>query len=293
MTSRPMRDDFAVFILTHGRADNVKTFSTLAKFKYTGRIYIVIDDEDAQGDAYRARFGDRVLTFSKAAVAAENDEGSNFADRRSVFYARNACWALARQVGARYFMQMDDDYGGFYLRFNAKREYVVSRAECLDAVLTAMVDYFATIPALSIAMSQGGDHIGGDHIGGEKKSGIQKRKAMNTFLCDLERPFKFSGRINEDVNTYIGLGHKGGLFLTIPPIQVNQASTQSQSGGMTEIYLDSGTYTKSFYSILYTPSAVKIGMMKDDRANTAPRIHHRVHWRCAVPQIVREDQRRA
>ena len=38
--------DFAVFILTHGRPDNVITYNTLKKAGYTGDIYIVIDNED-------------------------------------------------------------------------------------------------------------------------------------------------------------------------------------------------------------------------------------------------------
>ena len=41
-----MRDDFAVFILTHGRADNVVTVKALEKGGYTGKTYFIIDDED-------------------------------------------------------------------------------------------------------------------------------------------------------------------------------------------------------------------------------------------------------
>ena len=45
-----MRDSFAVFILTHGRADNVVTMKTLKKGGYTGRWYMIIDNEDEQKD---------------------------------------------------------------------------------------------------------------------------------------------------------------------------------------------------------------------------------------------------
>ena len=37
-----MRDDFAAFILTHGRADNVITYNTLRKQGYTGKIILLI-----------------------------------------------------------------------------------------------------------------------------------------------------------------------------------------------------------------------------------------------------------
>ena len=40
-----MRDDFAVLIPTHGRPE-VKTVETLRKFNYTGKIYLILDNED-------------------------------------------------------------------------------------------------------------------------------------------------------------------------------------------------------------------------------------------------------
>ncbi len=47
-----MRNDFAVLILSHGRADRVYTIPTLRKGGYTGKIYIVVDNEDEQQDEY-------------------------------------------------------------------------------------------------------------------------------------------------------------------------------------------------------------------------------------------------
>jgi hypothetical protein len=280
-----MRNDFAVFILTHGRADNVSTVGMLKEFKYTGRLYLIIDDEDKQREAYEARYPRQVLAFSKADIASQFDEADNFNDRRTVFYARNACFDLARSVGLRYFMQLDDDYTGSYIRWNGEREGSF-RAECLDAIFEAMIDYFASIPALSIAFSQGGDHIGG-------WSGMPKRKVMNSFLCSVDRPFPFVGRINDDVTTYTHLGRRGDLFLTLPIVQFNQPATISQAGGTTDLYKDTGGYIKSFYSVMLTPSAVKIALLRDNRANYKPRVHHAVDWDRCVAKIIPESFRKA
>ena len=43
-----MRDDFAVFILSHKRADRVLTVESLKKCGYTGKYYIICDNEDPQ-----------------------------------------------------------------------------------------------------------------------------------------------------------------------------------------------------------------------------------------------------
>jgi hypothetical protein len=116
-----------------------------------------------------------------------------------------------------------------------------------------------------------------------------RRKAMNTFFCCTERPFKFVGRINEDVNTYTNLASRGGLFLTVPNIAIQQKQTQSNAGGMTDIYLDSGTYVKSFYSVIFSPSCVSVRVM----GVVNKRLHHQVSWANAVPVILDESHRKA
>jgi hypothetical protein len=106
----PMRDDFCAFILSHGRPDRVHTYKTLMKAGYTGKVYIVIDDEDKTADEYRKIYGDKVLQFCKQEYAEKLDEGDNTGKRTSTIYARAAMFDLAPQVGCKYFIQLDDDY---------------------------------------------------------------------------------------------------------------------------------------------------------------------------------------
>ena len=285
-----MRDDFCAFILTHGRPDRVKTYDTLRKAGYTGKVYIVIDDEDKKADQYRAKFGDKVLQFCKAEVAARIDEGDNFGDRRAIIYARNVCWDLARQVGCRFFIQLDDDYNCFHYRINGDGIPISpSINKTIDGLFSAMVDYVNDSTVLTIALSQGGDHLGG----GSGVNGIRslRRKAMNTFVCSTDKPFQFFGRINEDVNTYTNLGRRGLLFFTILQAMVVQEVTQSNKGGMTDLYVDSGTYIKSFYSVMYSPSCVQIGVIGDPRSPHF-RIHHKINWHRTAPKIIRETYRK-
>ncbi|HCK1020420.1 hypothetical protein [Escherichia coli] len=279
-----MRDDFCAFILTHGRPDKVLTYRTLRRAGYTGKIFIVVDDEDKTRHQYMAEFGEQVLVFSKADIASRFDEADNFGDRRSIFYARNACFDLAKLVGCKYFIQLDDDYHEFQFRVDRNYDQAYFPIRKLDAILSEMLAYYESIPALSIAMSQGGDFLGDN---GGHASWV-KRKAMNSFICSVDRPFSFMGRINEDVNTYTNLGRCGELFMTIGAVQLGQKQTQKNSGGMTELYLDSGTYVKSFYSVMYAPSCVKISLM----GASHKRIHHQVTWNNAAVKILHEKYRK-
>lgn len=281
-----MLDDFAVFILTHGRADNIVTYKTLQRAGYTGRVYIVIDNEDKQADKYYQNFGDKVIMFDKAAIAETFDEGDNFQDRRAVIYARNACFDIAEKLGIEYFMQLDDDYGQIKFRINHKLEHPKDHYTfrgSFDFVVKATLDYYKSIPVLSIAYLQGGDFFAGG-----KSFGKAKRKCMNTFFCSTKRRFYFVGRINEDVNTYTSFQNKGNVFFSIPFIQVDQNQTQNNSGGMSEMYLDSGTYIKSFYTVMYQPSSVRVGLMGDAHQ----RLHHSINWDCTVPCIIPESYRK-
>ena len=279
-----MRDDFCAFILTHGRPDRVHTFKTLQKAGYTGNVYIVIDDEDETEGEYRKRYGDKVLQFSKEAIAKTFDEGDNFEDRRTITYARNACWDLARQVGVQYFIQLDDDYTKFELRYQSDLTgYSKVIRSTLDDILLALIDFRETTGALTVAMGQGGDLIGGTG----KRDLSLLRKAMNSFICSTDRPFQFRGRFNEDVNTYTVLGRQGKLLFTAIQVTCTQGTTQSSEGGITELYQKFGTYVKAMTTVCHAPSCVKVGTLGDPRSPHY-RIHHKINWHHTAPKILRE-----
>ncbi|QCD37177.1 MULTISPECIES: GREB1-related protein [Muribaculaceae] len=284
--------NFVAFILSHGRADRVVTYDSLKKSGYTGRIVIVLDNEDPSAPEYISRFGnENVVIFDKAAIAETFDEGVP-GDRRTIVYARNACFDIAKKLGYRYFIELDDDYTVFEWRFDNRLRYITKDKVIrnLDAVFDIMLDFFKKIPAKSIAMAQGGDYLGGG-AGGEGKQLRTKRKAMNSFICDTERRFTFLGRINEDVNTYTRNTSTGDLFLQIQQICLLQKQTQSNAGGMTEVYLDSGTYLKSFFTVMYQPSSVKVRTMGNEYVNQK-RLHHRVNWTLTAPKIIREKYKK-
>lgn len=276
-------DKFCVFILSHGRPDNVKTVKTLKKQGYTGDWYIVIDDEDECGQEYVLNFGkDHVVVFSKSEIAKEFDQADHSEDRRTIVYARNACFDLAKKIGYRYFVELDDDYTSFEYRYIDEGKLCVHKAKNIDAVFSYFVEFLRKTNADTVAMAQGGDLIGGVSNANYHKGLL--RKAMNSFFCDAERPFKFIGRINEDVNTYVALGCVGKLFLTYSKFALVQTATQKSAGGMSGVYRDNGTFLKSFYTVMMAPSCVDIREMGDKHK----RLHHNINWNNAVPKIIRE-----
>ncbi|MGL5914016.1 MAG: hypothetical protein ACRCZB_07605 [Bacteroidales bacterium] len=284
-----MRSDFVAFILTHGRAKNCITYKKLRKCGYTGRIVLVVDDEDEQIGIYRHHFQD-VEVFSKSVVALSIDEADNFNDRRTIVYARNACFEIAKKIGVKYFIELDDDYSEFSYSYDKNGNFKQRGIKSLDLIFESMIKFYERTPIKTIAMAQRGDFIGGKQNSIVRKEQL-RRKAMNTFICSTERPFQFVGRINEDVNTYTTLGSRGGLFFQVPQVAINQEQTQKNNGGMTDIYFSSGTYVKSFYTVMMMPSSVKIGLI-GNHAETM-RLHHKINWNNTVPKILNESLRKS
>lgn len=285
-----MMKDLVVFILTYRRPDRVITYNTLKRGGYKGDIYLVVGDDDDTIEEYQKRFGrEKVLIFNKEEVLKKRgfDTMDNFGKRNVILYARNVCFEFAKKLGYRYFVQLDDDYTDFSFRFNKKLAFKAKVIKDLQKVFEAMVEFLKETPTTTIAMAQGGDFIGGGS-GGYGKAIKLTRKAMNSFICDVEREFDFRGTINEDVNTYTLLGSRGDLFFTFNLVALNQKQTQSNAGGMTGIYSESGTYIKSFYTILGMPSSVRINAM----GNKFFRLHHSVEWNKTVPKIIPEEYKK-
>lgn len=272
---------FCAFVLSHGRADNVITIDTLKRQGYTGDIVVVIDDEDDQRGAYEKNF-ENVEVFCKSDIARTFDEMCINPDRRTVVYARNACFDIAKQLGYTHFVELDDDYQDFQYRQVARGRLITESFRDLDSVFDVMCDWLDECGAMSVAFAQGGDFIGGKNSANFRHRCL--RKAMNSFFCRTDRPFKFLGRINEDVNTYTLLGSRGGLFLTVCDAMLVQKQTQKQAGGMSDTYLDDGTYVKSFTTVMAMPSAVRVSMMGKHK-----RVHHKIMWNNCVPKILSES----
>jgi len=287
-----MNKPFCVFIISHGRPDKVVTMRTLKRCGYTGPLFIVCDNEDNTVDQYRKNYGESmVLVFDKPHYASLVDSCDNFQNRRTTTHARNACFDLANERGFEYFLVLDDDYTGFRYVFDSDREYVTNKyVSKLDYIFCAFINFLSTDERLkAVCFCQGGDLIGGGNSSAFSSQiyPFKKRKAMNSFFCKTSRRFWFFSRLNEDVNTYLRYGCTGEVFCTIPDGRLDQAQTQGTSGGMSESYIASGTYVKSFYTVMICPSCAKVTAQK-----AMGRLHHKISWNNAVPKILDDTHKK-
>lgn len=289
MSATKNKSSYAVFILTHGRPDNIVTIPSLKRSGYKGDIFLVLDDKDSTVEKYKENYGeDKIIVFSKDELKGSFDIMDNQDDDRCVVFARNKVFDIAKEKGLDYFIVVDDDYTHFNYRFDEEYKYISSKPiRSITKIFEAMINYMENSPVDCICFAQGGDFIGGKN--GQMAQAVQtKRKAMNLFVFNTNKPLEFTGRINEDVNMYIRYGILGKILLTTTQLALEQLTTQTNKGGLTDIYLASGTYVKSFYSVIASPSSVKINLM----GNKHRRMHHVISWRHTVPKIIKESYKK-
>ena len=280
-----MLEDFAVFIISHNKPIN-ETYKTLQKCNYTGPYYFILDDEDRKIKSYRKLYGEEhVKIFSKKEMAKKFNSFDNFNFDNVIIYARNACYDIAEELGIHYFIELDDDYDQFRLRFPQEENLSIMHSKNINKVLDCCLNYYKKCKAIKIlAMCQGSDVQA-------VQTGKVLRKAMNGLFCCTERRVVFNGRINEDVNSYTRYNQLGEIFMSLPNVHLNQLPTQT-TGGMAGTYATYGTYVKSFYSVIQCPSFVKVSTFSKGFRMAKFRMHHKIFSKYGYAKILSDKYKK-
>jgi hypothetical protein len=286
-----MHGSFATFIVSHGRPDKVNTYAYLKKISYPLEdVFIVCDDEDKTLSDYQKAFGDRVIVFSKKKASDKFDIYDNIESRAVVVYARNECFDIAARLGYEFFVVLDDDYRNFMYRYNELLAYEPKTMNtALFSIFESMFVFMKNTSIKCLACLQGGDFMGGVSNERFAHGPMLSRKVMNIWCLSSKRKFEINGRLNEDVNVYSGPDAScGNLYFSTNLFSVDQEVTQKNSGGLTEVYLELGTYVKSFYSVMANPSCVKI----TDMGRVTRRVHHKILYDYCVPKVISESNKK-
>ena len=277
---------FTIFIMSYNRCDFLfnKTLKLLKKYEYTGDWYVVVDDNDPQLDKYKKRIPEnKLLIYNKKEIGSTFDNMDNFGIQHVVAYPRNFINQIVKTMDYDYYLVLDDDYIALAYK---KDDYEILREKPapkkIDKIIEYMIEFLENSNIHTVCLAQAGDYIGGMNSNMIIKG--YSRKCMNSFFAKKETNLDFIGHINEDVNTYIYYGSLGKVFLTYGRLFFRQEQTQLNKGGMSEIYINNGTYLKSFYSKMIMPSCIDIVPMGQNHL----RIHHNVKWNNCVPMIIDE-----
>lgn len=250
-----MRDDFAVFILTHGRASSQKTLRTIQKCGYTGKIYLIVDDEDEQQDEYIRLYGDKVKRFSKRKIENRFDTMTNRKEYRAVVYARNAAYQIANNLGIRWIFMCDDDITSFRYRILRGNKLKGVTIQDIDSLFELMAGIMEAGRLAIFGFSQAGAFIGGAN---QMYLSGHQRKIAQAFMLDASNPIEFRGMFFEDLVVALDAGVQGRVAMSTMFVSIQSPQMRSNNGGMQDLYKENSTYTHCFYTVMAYPNVAKI-----------------------------------
>lgn len=254
-----MRDDVALFIITHQRADKQLTLNTLKALEYSGKIYLVVDNKDDQLSLYQKKYGEMVLTFDKEDYAKDVDTHINRFDMQSALFARNACIDFARKLGVAYYFVCDDDISRIKVKDARSGKMDSQYIKKITPVLEALVGYMEKTIISALGIIYEGAYVGG--INGIVKNGV-KYEVCQFVLYRASDPVRYESIMWEDTASCcrdLGLGkiEFSPMFLsTLTP------KNGSNSGGAHSMYEKSTDYVNAFFILMERPDCVKITMHK-------------------------------
>lgn len=261
-----MRDDFAVIVNSHKRPD-FTAYDVLRRCNYSGKIYVIVDDEDDTVESYERRHGKRFVDVFHKENEGKFDTCDNFSEPMGVvMFSRNEAWELAKRENIKYFFVMDDDLKSINFRYVVDDKLKSKVARHLDSCFEAMCEFMETDDRI-YAMGFG---LGNDYIGGVDRYITEfgkKRLIMNGYLCCTERYFPFNGRICEDSVTSLNQAEKGKLFINLTSIMtvydIWMPNKKQGNGGMQNTYKKMSSYAMRGYALMTHPSCVKIKQVEN------------------------------
>lgn len=251
-----MRKDFACIVISHGRPE-CSTVKVLRECGYTGKIYIVVDDEDKTLPDYIERYGADVHVFHKEESFDTGDLGGN---KGIATFARNECRKVAVKNNASYYFMLDDDLKSLSYRYNDNGHLRGIKTRELDRLFNEICTYFDETPVQCIGFGNAVDYIGGVPT---FESGNASRVVMNGYFLRTENIFFWNGRYSEDFITEVMCGRKGQAWFRFTHV-MNQfdvwlpKKNQEYTGGCIASYKSEGSFKLRFYATMFYTDCIKI-----------------------------------
>lgn len=273
-----------IYIISKGRP-RCRTAQTLERIRYPGAWFIVCGNNDETLPQYQERWGGRVLIFDWYDEITRTDTMDNFGFDgvpSGACPVRNATRRISEEREEARHWQFDDDYLGFTIwnRELGKNVMITDGATLYEAMLRiAEFGYRARMQNIGFVLDTMESHP-------EQRCTFSPRvfNAHNLpSTPDLFVPWV--GRMNDDIINAINIWRRGGYEMSVKYLHIEFAKTQSEQGGMTDLYRNDGTARKTAYGILAAPSAVKLVFRFE-------RYHHATAWSKLRPKLLAEKWRR-
>lgn len=242
-------NEYIVFIISHKKPDEVRTLKALNDSGFFGDYRIIVDSWDETVEKYEKNYPGKIEIFDKSEIKKTFDVMDNFNIFSSAVYARNFSYELAKKLGYKYFILLDDDLTKFMYVFTEGEKFKKLQIKNINAVFENIVNYLEKSNSAICSISLDGGNFGGPKGRYSKGCG---RSICACMICNSEKNCRFCGTQNEDFN--LSIKYFQDITLEFYFLAVNTP----QRGSNSDMYENVGFYKSSFYSFMLRPSGVKL-----------------------------------
>jgi len=181
-----MKNNFAYFIASYGKPDNIMTLQQLKEHDVKYPIYIVVGTDDPKLEEYKTTYKDNLLVFDKADYIDKIDDIGVYAKTHKVCtYSRLAVQDFALQLGVKYVCYLFDDIQYFQIRYvSAENKVKSTRKFDFDKMMDMYVNLLNSSDDLVLVGPPNSSfYIGVNSTCADKYS----TRYGNMFIYDVER----------------------------------------------------------------------------------------------------------
>lgn len=242
--------DFALFILSHNRANKIDALNLLKKSNYNGDWFVVISTDNTEISEYKKIVPyENLLIFDKNDVLCDTMMATKNFIANSALYARNFIIGYALNK-YKFFSMVDDDVSDLYFRFDKDGHMHVCKANFkLEEICNDVCQMLNKSKKLAgIGFKNYGGYFGGVNALERYDREIQQFMFFKSENCSL-----FKGIFWEDA--ILSCCNLDKLYITFPTISAKSPQLGTNDGG---VNYEKNKYPPGLFWYIACPSALKL-----------------------------------
>lgn len=205
-------NNFAYFIVSYGKPNNIKTLKELLRLNVQYPIYIVIGADDPCVEEYQKQFKSNLILFDKNDYIDKVDELGWYSITHKVCtYSRLAVEDYAETAGIEYIGYLFDDINKFALRYIKQGKVASISRFNLDMIIDMYIDLLNSSDKISIVGPPNSSFYIG--ISQDRQDDYSTRYGNFMIYSVKKQPKKYTASVLEDMHIILSENKVGNLSI--------------------------------------------------------------------------------
>ena len=271
-----MRDDFAIFIPSYDRCEMLidKTLHMLKKYNYSGKWFVVVDDNDPQLKTYKEKIPEEhLLIFHKPDYYDYYDTCFNKKNIEAKLYPVAFIDSIIDKLKLNYYMIIDDDMKELVFRYDNNNQLLQKNVSSItfENFLNLYIDFLDMTCYTMISIDSNAKLMGG--LKSEIfKFGYKYDLLSIYILKNLNDRYKFCNLLHDEASSLQLNALNGRYTIMLPYVffvndTLKNYYKDRNDGGCSSQYNTYGisiSYIKEMALLMTNPNCIELLKLKND-----------------------------